>query len=93
MILIGSVGVKVEGIQYFSENNIWVTGGNAILHTLDGGTHWSIQNFTYEENFNDIYFIDENRGWIAEGHYYSGSLHRVDGNHESTPSTTISSSR
>lgn len=61
-----------NAVQYLDGFNIWSCGNyGTISHSSDGGYNWeeiatgaySISHYT----FNDIYFINQNQGWIAVG--------------------------
>jgi photosystem II stability/assembly factor-like uncharacterized protein len=63
-------------LVFIDQNTGWVAGVNdLILKTSDGGDSWVVQDqfegeFGGAESFwiNDLFFLDENRGWGA-GHY------------------------
>lgn len=62
----------VNAVQNLDGSNIWSCGNyGTISHSSDGGYNWEeiatgeygISHYT----FNDIYFINQNQGWIAVG--------------------------
>ena len=52
---------------FVDENNGWATLYNSgnILHTIDGGDTWEIQEFYHflSSNIRTVYFTDNNIGW------------------------------
>jgi photosystem II stability/assembly factor-like uncharacterized protein len=71
---------------YFINNQTgWMVGsfGNT-LYTFDGGEHWTRTNPGSNSNssLKDVFFIDENDGWVVGGSLYPGVsmiLHTPDG--------------
>lgn len=60
------------GSVYFINQDIgWAVGGNVmapysgILKTTDGGLTWDIKIFENHLLFHDVFFIDENNGWVC----------------------------
>jgi len=46
--------------------NGWAVGlGGVILHSLDGGVSWSIQNSNTSENLFGVSFVNNVQGWVA----------------------------
>jgi photosystem II stability/assembly factor-like uncharacterized protein len=57
----------ISSIFFLNINEGWMTGGNKIYHTVDGGLTWkSYSDFkSIIMNFNDIMFINSDTGWVA----------------------------
>lgn len=55
----------LRDIQFVSESKGWIVGTDGvIMATTDGGTTWAqVPKFT-TDTFRQIYFTDENNGWI-----------------------------
>ena len=61
---------------YFINKNIgWVAGPQNVYKTLDGGKHWSLEfSPSNGELFaKDMYFVDENNGWIIN---WNGEIYK-----------------
>lgn len=53
-------------VQFVSPNvGYIISASDLILSTKDGGENWNSIPHTYDINFGDISFINENEGWIA----------------------------
>ena len=50
-----------------SSNGIAVGAMGLILHTSDGGRTWTRQKKLTDSNLSEVFFVDENEGWIAGG--------------------------
>lgn len=49
---------------------VWVNLGNRVLVTTDGGSSWlTAVNLSQREHINDLWFEDENVGWIVGSTY------------------------
>ena len=75
---------------YFHENTGWVVGDSGgssdgaspIINSNDGGLTWSKQSSgIFDTNLNDVYFVDENKGWAVGTKVGGGSviINTVDG--------------
>lgn len=61
-------GTSFNDVHFFNSNNgIAVSGGGAIFKTADGGLTWKEENIStdFYWNLKDVFFIDEQNGWIA----------------------------
>jgi photosystem II stability/assembly factor-like uncharacterized protein len=60
---------------YFGDSkNAWVSGTNGeVYDTHDGGETWRIQTVLANGDFDDIYFLDEQTGWLLG--YIGGETH------------------
>jgi len=57
----------LSSVFFLDINEGWITGGNMIYHTSNGGIKWSkISEFEFLKfNFNDIFFVNPETGWVA----------------------------
>ncbi len=58
----------LTAVTFVDANQGWVVGHDAvILHTVDGGQSWVLQNFApeLEKPFLDVLFLDEQRGFAV----------------------------
>ncbi|MFA7290324.1 MAG: T9SS type A sorting domain-containing protein, partial [Melioribacteraceae bacterium] len=76
----------IKSIFFVNKNIGYTTGGlGKIYSTKNGGDTWELYGTEYDYGFNDIYFIDENNGWmvgerfIDEGHGKGIIIHTSDG--------------
>ncbi len=57
---------KLSSVYFINYNSGWTVGDRGkILKTVDGGTNWSNYYGGYYEDFYDVFFLDNNTGWIA----------------------------
>jgi photosystem II stability/assembly factor-like uncharacterized protein len=48
----------------------WIAGDSGIiLHTIDGGNSWVLQNTQTENEITDVFFLDRNQGWASANNY------------------------
>lgn len=54
----------------------WAAGDSGtIIHTTNGGNNWVLQNSGISEYIDDIFFINQNTGWvIANGFFGEGTI-------------------
>ena len=57
----------LRGVFATSSTEAWAVGeSGSIRHTTDGGTNWMNEDIPLEsDDFNDIFFVDANTGWIV----------------------------
>lgn len=56
---------SLDGVYFVDENNGWVSGwGQIILHTINGGETWGLQN-TPVSSLHCIFFTDLQNGWSS----------------------------
>lgn len=66
----------LSSVFFVDENKGWITYSTSagdpptdyvgyLLYTSDGGNNWSIQKEVEDYSFKDVFFIDENYGWVA----------------------------
>ncbi len=55
----------LHDVYFINETKGWIAGsGGTLLATTDGGKNWKkIINFT-QDNLKQVYFSDENNGWL-----------------------------
>lgn len=55
----------LHDVYFISESKGWISGSDGtLLETIDGGKTWKkIANFS-GDNFRQVYFFDENNGWL-----------------------------
>ena len=54
----------LNAIHFTSLNNGWAAGGDEIVHTSDGGAHWTIQLTTSDiPDLSGLSFADSQNGW------------------------------
>jgi photosystem II stability/assembly factor-like uncharacterized protein len=66
---------NLYAVQFTDANNGFVVGDSGtILRTTDAGNNWEIQPNETTLPLNDIFFLDENNGWIAGGYANTGQI-------------------
>jgi len=74
---------KHSAVFFVDSNNGWISGkipgngNNAVLHTTNGGTSWTIDLSNTQYDVFSLFFVDANSGWLAAdygaiAHYTSG---------------------
>lgn len=84
-----NVYLLLYSIYFTNSSNGWIVGGGSeygnldygqIFHTADGGASWQRYLFGYGSDwgyrFFDIYFLDQNRGWVIGRYLTSNGQHR-----------------
>ena len=68
-----------KGSEFVDENNGYICGGDgAFIKTEDGGSSWIDISLNNTMQLRNIFFIDENNGWMID--YFGKSiLHTTDG--------------
>lgn len=62
---------------FINERQAWVAGTSGKIYvTADGGTTWDIQHVDSGTDFDDIFFVDGQTGWL--GRTQEGQLYRTD---------------
>src|SRR5262245_29469827 len=62
----GSSTRVLSAVQFMSASQGWVVGSDRILHTGDGGRHWSLQFLTKSAaQLDTVDFVDARHGWVA----------------------------
>ena len=60
---------QLRGVQMLSNTLGWAVGTNGsaslVLRTINGGAAWVAQDANASETLNDVYFVDEQRGWAV----------------------------
>lgn len=64
----------LHAVYFVNQNRGWIAGSNGtLLITEDGGSSWTATGKFTEDTIRDIYFSDENHGWLlAEKDIYGG---------------------
>jgi photosystem II stability/assembly factor-like uncharacterized protein len=61
----GQPGKDLNAVYFIDSKRGWVGGdGGLVLHTEDGGRRWVRQNVATGESVNDIYFRNEENGYL-----------------------------
>jgi photosystem II stability/assembly factor-like uncharacterized protein len=61
----GQPGKDLNAVYFLDSKRGWAAGdGGVILHTRDGGRMWSRQAVTAKDSFNDVYFRNEEEGYL-----------------------------
>ena len=72
----------LRSVCFVNATTGWTVGFSAgIYHTTDGGTTWNPQDHPFSgtgKTLESVYFVDENKGWIAAGNE-GKILHTTDG--------------
>jgi photosystem II stability/assembly factor-like uncharacterized protein len=56
----------LNAVQFLSASNGWVVGSDRILHTTDGGQHWTVQLRTSQAaGLGGVDFTDAMHGWVV----------------------------
>jgi photosystem II stability/assembly factor-like uncharacterized protein len=64
----GQPGKDLNAVYFTDSKRGWVAGdGGLVLHTEDGGRIWSRQNVATKESINDIYFRNDEDGYLLAG--------------------------
>lgn len=64
-----------RGMFIDSLNGYIVGDSGVILYTSNSGNNWVLQNSGTPETIDDIFFINQNTGWvIANGYFYDGTI-------------------
>lgn len=54
------------GVKFISAKEGWVVGtSGTILHTVDGGTNWEVQESGTERDLKAVTFINDKTGWVV----------------------------
>lgn len=75
---------NLYGVDFIDANHGWIVGkAGMVLATANGGSSWEQHIGSTTGNINDLYFVDDQRGWAAVGWSSSGFpgqiLHTQDG--------------
>lgn len=61
----GVAGKDLNAVYFLDSKRGWVAGdGGVVLHTRDGGRTWTRQTVETKEAFNDVYFRNEEDGYL-----------------------------
>jgi photosystem II stability/assembly factor-like uncharacterized protein len=55
----------LRDVHFLNAEEGWVTGGDAILHTTNGGVSWEAIDPGYEGYWQSLAFVDDQNGWIV----------------------------
>ena len=67
-IKLNTGGKDLNTVYFLDSKRGWVGGDNGFLsHTEDGGLTWTPQNVGTKAAINDIYFRDEEKGFLLAG--------------------------
>ncbi|MFZ4784721.1 MAG: YCF48-related protein [Flavobacteriales bacterium] len=70
-------GVYPLALDFINPNEGWVIDNYSLIHTVDGGLTWDLQEVPTDNMMNSICFISETHGWIAAD--YGTVYHTTDG--------------
>lgn len=80
------VDFTLTGVSFADARNGWAVGhGGAVLHTGDGGEHWTVQRIdtAVDQPLYSVHFSDSQHGWAAG--LWSLLIHTSDGGKSWTP--------
>ena len=61
-----SVTNTLLAVHFIDNQTGWVLASDGkVLHTMDGGQSWDIQETMSPKSGIDVFFVDENKGWIV----------------------------
>src|SRR5215204_225906 len=64
----GVQGKDLNAVHFVDSKRGWVAGdGGVVLHTRDGGRSWTRQTVATKASFNDVYFRNEEDGYLLAG--------------------------
>ncbi|HUW13030.1 MAG TPA: YCF48-related protein, partial [Anaerolineae bacterium] len=67
-------------VQFVDPNHLWAVGTEGLLlHSVDGGTYWQMQDARTSEDLQAIHSIDDDRAWAVGGG--GVILHTENGGH------------
>lgn len=55
----------VDKIQFINETHGWAIGNGVYLYTTNGGENWTVDPDWINTNYNDIFFVNQDTGFIA----------------------------
>lgn len=59
-------GFNLNAVFAIDEQRVWAVGENSLIYTTsDGGDTWEAQLLDFPATFVDVYFIDENKGFLV----------------------------
>jgi len=64
-----------ESVHFTNSNTGWIVGLGGCFSTTDQGISWHDFVLTNMHNPNEVYFVDQNNGWILDQKWYSDILH------------------
>ncbi|QQS35355.1 MAG: T9SS type A sorting domain-containing protein [Ignavibacteriales bacterium] len=60
------VEVELRRVFYLDSMNVWAAGDSGtIIHSSDKGVSWVIQSSGLQKRIEDIFFLDESKGWAV----------------------------
>ena len=63
-----TIDYRYTDLQFLNENTGYICGPNGKFYkTIDGGQTWIYKSFSSSLNIRDLFFINENLGWLIEG--------------------------
>lgn len=75
---------NLSQVHFAGRSSGWVTGEGKIVHTTDGGAHWTVQLAVSHTQIGALSFADATHGWATAGAVY----HTTDGGAVWTQQTT-----
>jgi photosystem II stability/assembly factor-like uncharacterized protein len=54
----------ISNLHFISETEGWVTNGETVYHTFDGGITWD-DGQSFEGTLEDIFFLNDELGWVC----------------------------
>jgi photosystem II stability/assembly factor-like uncharacterized protein len=61
---------NLSQVHFVSKDSGWVTGEGKIVHTTDGGAHWTVQLAVPHAKISALSFADATHGWATAGALY-----------------------
>ena len=55
----------LSDVFFINQDTGWAVGPYAIRSTVNGGRTWQTDDNISDDNYNQVYFVDSDHGWIA----------------------------
>jgi photosystem II stability/assembly factor-like uncharacterized protein/subtilisin-like proprotein convertase family protein len=78
--------VFFNSVDFINGNEGWAVGGSGqsfgegvIMHTNNGGKTWTSQSNPIIESIEEVFFLDQNNGWVVSNDWWGQIAHTTDG--------------